>query len=232
MRSLLIRDQMIGEVSAEISSHLTVVRVRSRLPNSKFANTMSGYSVIRKPQRFFKVGRVFMTLWSEPASPNLRDSPNVSSSLIGGRIFSETRHFVVIQKRQGSSLCCPIHTYRKQGTTKLRVGAEYHAIVYAAGSKPELLPQEQSPGMGSFPIVVEDKFVTIDKTSRLNFGKIYTVEHNIKVRNVGKVEKEAVPRLMAALLKSIGIDALDPEMESEKEEGEPTQPFCETFGQT
>lgn len=27
----------------------------------------------------------------------------------------------------------------------------------------------------------------LDQMSRLNFGKIYTVEHNVKVRDVGKV---------------------------------------------
>lgn len=173
--------------------------------------------MIIKPQRFFKPGRVFMTLWSEPASPTVRDDPHVTSSSIGGKIYSETRRFVVVRGGPGYSICCPIQTYRKQGTTKSRVNLENHAIVYAAGSEPKLLPQEQPPGMGAFPITLGDKSVTIDPSSRLNFGKVYTVEHNIKVRNVGKVEKESLPRLRAALLKSMGVDVSDAEIETELE---------------
>jgi hypothetical protein len=129
-----------------------------------------------KPQRFFKVGRVFMTLWSEPAGSSARDGPHISSSSVGGKIFSENRRFVVVRARPGYSLCCPIQTYRKQGTTKSSTSLENHAIVFATGSEPKLLPQEQPPGMGSFPVVLGDKSVTIDPSSRLNFGKVYTVE--------------------------------------------------------
>jgi hypothetical protein len=174
--------------------------------------------MIAKPQRFFKVGRVFMTLWSEPASSTVRDGPHISSSSVGGRIYSETRRFVVVRGGPGYSICCPIQTYGRQGTTKSRVSVENHAIVFTAGSEPKLLPQEQPPGMGSFPIVLGDKSVTIDPSSRLNFGKVYTVEHNIKVRNVGKVEKEWLPRLRAALFKSMGVDASDAETETETED--------------
>jgi len=188
-----------------------------RILNEPFIDRMlirEGYSLITKPQRFFKVGRVFMTLWSEPASSTARDGPNFSSSTIGGRIFSETRRFVVVRSGQGHALCCPIQTYQKRGTTKSRINVENHAIVYAAGSEPKLLPEEESLAMGSFQIVMEDKSVTIDQSSRLNFGKVYTVEHNIKVRNVGKINKESLPRLKAALVKSMGVSVSDGEAET------------------
>jgi hypothetical protein len=158
-----------------------------------------------------------MTLWSEPASSTVRDGPNVSSSTLGARIFSETRRFVVVRGGLGYSLCCPIQTYQKRGTTKQRIKLEHHAIVYTAGTEPILLPEEQSPGMGYFSVIVEDKSVTIDASSRLNFGKIYTVEHNIKVRNIGKINKASLLRLKDALLKSMGIDASDKETETETE---------------
>jgi hypothetical protein len=168
-----------------------------------------------------------MTLWSEPASSTVRDGPNVSCSTIGGRIFSETRRFVVVRGGHGYALCCPIQTYQKRGTTKSRINLENHAVVYVAGNEPKLLPEEESPGMGNFPIVMEDKSVTIDQSSRLNFGKVYTVEHNIKVRNVGKISKESQPRLKTASLKSMGINTsdLDTETGTETEDNvsRPTQ---------
>ncbi len=155
-----------------------------------------------------------MTLWSEPASSTARDGPNFSSSTIGGRIFSETRRFVVVRSGHGYSLCCPIQTYQKRGTTKSHTNLDSHAIVYVAGSEPKLLPEEEWPRMGNFPVVVEDKSVTIDQSSRLNFGKVYTVEHNIKVRNVGKISKELLPRLKASLVKSMGVNVSDGEPET------------------
>jgi hypothetical protein len=155
-----------------------------------------------------------MTVWSEPASSTARDGPNFSSSTIGGRIFSETRRFVVVRSGRGYALCCPIQTYQKRGTTKSHINLESHAIVYVAGSEPKALPEEESPRMGNFPIVVEDKSVTIDQSSRLNFGKVYTVEHNIKVRNVGKISKESLPRLKASLVKSMGVNVSDGEAET------------------
>ena len=80
--------------------------------------------------------------------------------------------------------------------------------------------------MGNFPIVVEDKFVTINASSRLNFGKIYTVEHNIKVRNVGKISKESLPRIKTALIRSMGFDTSDMETETETEtEGMTSRPI-------
>lgn len=37
----------------------------------------------------------------------------------------------------------------------------------------------------------------LDDTSRIHFGKIYTVEHNIKAKNYGEVHRESVEALMA-----------------------------------
>ena len=36
----------------------------------------------------------------------------------------------------------------------------------------------------------------LDPMSRLNFSRVYTVEHNVKVMNVGKVSKDSLPVLL------------------------------------
>lgn len=161
-----------------------------------------------------------MIIWSEPAGHAIRDGPNFSSTPLGARIFSETRRFVVVQSKVGHSLCCPIHTYQKRGTTSRipRVNYGVHAVVHVAGTTPKLLPGEEPPGMGNFPIVLEDRFVTVEPSSRLNFGKVYTVEHNTEVRNVGKISKESVPSLRSAFLKVLmGFDTSDADTEAETE---------------
>ena len=36
----------------------------------------------------------------------------------------------------------------------------------------------------------------LDRMSRLNFGKVYTVEHNVKVMSVGKISRSSMPKLL------------------------------------
>lgn len=37
----------------------------------------------------------------------------------------------------------------------------------------------------------------LDFMSRLNFGKVYTVEHNVKVLPVGKITERSMPRFQS-----------------------------------
>lgn len=104
-----------------------------------------------------------------------------------------------------SSLHRPIHTYSGQGTAKPGVKAEDHAIIYMAGSAPFC-------GAGEGPMLkhsLEVKPASVDqklnKMSRLNFGKIYTVEHNVKVMPVGKITEESMPKLLGHARSSIKI---------------------------
>lgn len=45
----------------------------------------------------------------------------------------------------------------------------------------------------------------LDPMSRLNFGKIHTVEHNVKVKPVGKVTEESMLSLLAYARSSLKI---------------------------
>jgi hypothetical protein len=46
------------------------------------------------------------------------------------------------------------------------------------------------------PIRVEPSDAAeLHRASRINFGKTYTVEHNVKVQKIGKVAKEHLPFL-------------------------------------
>jgi len=75
--------------------------------------------------------------------------------------------------------------------------------------------------------------------SRINFAKIYTVEHNIKVRNVGRVTSESLQEIERHFLKALGIPLLRPAPEPDPTNSEissvltpdtsppftPTEPF-------
>ena len=86
-------------------------------------------------------------------------------------------------------------SYLGRGTTKPGVKAEYHAIIHTT-NKPVYLPGEN--GMRLTPLKVEPdtaQFGTLDPASRLNYAKIYTVEHNVKVWFVSKLTRNARTQL-------------------------------------
>jgi hypothetical protein len=89
-------------------------------------------------------------------------------------------------------------TYGGQGTNKYGVHSEHHAVIHSS-REPVLLPGEESR-MTKPPIRVvhENPRHKLDKSSRLNFTKIYTVECNVKVWFIGKIHQDSEWSLRAA----------------------------------
>lgn len=102
-------------------------------------------------------------------------------------------------------LSSPIYTYNGQGVAKRGVNVQDHAIVYTQGRDPR--PDPREPPMTKRPLefVPSTPDQILDPMSRLNFGKIYTVEHNVKVLKVGHISS----RSMAAFTNSARSVMLD-----------------------
>lgn len=81
--------------------------------------------------------------------------------------------------------------------------------MYTGDQIPEPLPSEQSPyeqPMGDAIKVVGCKpWNTMDPMSRVNFVKIYTVEHNVKVEEFGKVDSADEWKLISQFHSHWGI---------------------------
>jgi hypothetical protein len=92
----------------------------------------------------------------------------------------------------------PILTYGGQGTLKYGVHPEDHAAIYSSRKDgPCILPAEN---MAKEPIRVEvlDLSYKLDPMSRLNYAKLYTVEHNVKVLFIGKIAKKYEQKVVDA----------------------------------
>lgn len=141
--------------------------------------------------RFFKRGRVFAILFSEPAGETApkHDNDNVTTVKFGGRVFTQIRRFVVVQERQGFCYACPIFTYNERGTLKQGCKASEHAIVYLVGSTPTLLEGETGITKKPIGIVPIDSTVQMHIASRIRFGKVYPIEWNVKVKDLGSVSR-------------------------------------------
>ncbi|KAF2181248.1 hypothetical protein K469DRAFT_589579 [Zopfia rhizophila CBS 207.26] len=153
----------------------------------------SGYKIVNKPRAFFKKGRVIMVLWPEPDG-----SPNPQ-----GSVYLKVRRFVVVRARSTFCLCIPISTYQGQATTKANVAAQDHAPVVPIGGVAQLHPEEHRLTKSPLYIKVEDPSISIDLMSRINFAKIYTLEYNIRVRNVGRISSTSIKTLEEYFVDSV-----------------------------
>jgi hypothetical protein len=80
---------------------------------------------------------------------------------------------------------------------------DYAAIIPAGGT---FVPHPKGEQLDKDPIELkmENLAVTIDSMSRINFAKPYSIEHNIKVRNIGRVVGKSVALLDRYFAESLG----------------------------
>ncbi|KFY44233.1 hypothetical protein V495_03558 [Pseudogymnoascus sp. VKM F-4514 (FW-929)] len=161
---------------------------------------------------FFKHGYVFKVLWSEPRGSQNRDDDGEGYSAmkswltrtqyIGETPYTSIRRFVICKAYNGHALCLPILTYSKRGSDKPGIKPEHHAIIYtelnqANRSRNHRQTPQVSEGetpLPNTPIRVEPNAARhqLNMWSRLNYAKVYTIEHNVKVCFVGRIHKNSM----------------------------------------
>jgi hypothetical protein len=123
-------------------------------------------------------------LWSEPVG---KGGTEITER--GGKkgSFQKQRRFVVVDSRKGHSMCLPIMTYGGQGTLKYGVHPEDHAPIYSSKREGPCILEGEAMTHRPIRVDVIDPSHKLDPMSRLNYAKIYTVEHNVKVWFIGQV---------------------------------------------
>lgn len=172
----------------------------------RIAADSEGYETIVNGSKFFKVGRVFKILWTETAGNNIGESEFVTRGLYGEKVFSKIRPFIVVREQKGGCcLCVPMYTYGGLATKKPGINPMDHAMAYDVRKNPILLPGEKK--LRKLPIAIKientDKF---EPTTRINFARIYTIEHNVKALKVGRVIEKHIPLLKKYYKESIVDD--------------------------
>lgn len=81
----------------------------------------------------------------------------------------------------------PILTYGGKGCKKKGVKADKHGIIYERGSKPRLLDKEPKLGFPPVRVEMKEEGEKLSKESRVNYSKLVTVEHNVKVFFIGSI---------------------------------------------
>ncbi len=143
-------------------------------------------------------------LWSEPVGSGGTEITTAKGPY-GERYFAKVRRFLIVSAiHRGHSICLPIMTYSMQGVLKAGVHPEDHAVVYSSRRDGRYLLEREEGLMPKSPIRIEmnSPREKLDLLSRLNYAKVYTVEHNVKVFFIGRVAKECEHALIVAYNKA------------------------------
>ncbi|KAL4759999.1 uncharacterized protein BDW70DRAFT_161057 [Aspergillus foveolatus] len=150
-----------------------------------------------QPPNYYREGKVFSILWHENdgrAGGTLVSRGPQYRGRFGEPIYSTIRRMVVFRQYEQCSWCFAITTYNGRGVAKRGVDPDKHAIVYMRGTTPTLGVGEPRMVKEPLEVVPENPGENLDYMSRLNFSKIYTVEHNVKVLPIGRISNRSMTR--------------------------------------
>ncbi|KAF7901326.1 hypothetical protein EAF00_003547 [Botryotinia globosa] len=170
-----------------------VAKLQRNNTSTQYKNFDPNYRV--HSAREFKFGKVFKVLWSEPSGSTAGGGGGGGTvwsqrEVHGEAIYAKVRRFVIIYPKQGHCLCLPIMSYEGRATSKSGVHPEEHAIIYTT-PEPKLVNNEDGSKMKFDPVkmIPDSSRHALDRASRINYAKIYTVEYNVKVWFIGHVDQ-------------------------------------------
>lgn len=117
------------------------------------------------------------------------------SASVGLSLLRQTKAIIVLAcKRRPRPLLMrtahmyrPILTYDRRGCSKKGVRPSKHGIIYMAGTKPRLIKNEPELGFSPVALHVYADGEKLAKESRVNYSKLVTIEHNVKVFFIGSI---------------------------------------------
>ncbi|KAJ5089650.1 hypothetical protein N7532_008334 [Penicillium argentinense] len=162
-----------------------------------------------RPAEIFQLWEgFFCMLWHEDARLNgivssqkhpLPPNRRYSTGKYQEPTYSSIRRIIVIKEQKGCCWCLyanptdpldrisltifldsPITPYSGQDIAKSGVDRNRHAVIYMRGTRPTTRANEARMTKDPIEVRTAKQDQKLDSISRINFGKVYTVEHNIK----------------------------------------------------
>ncbi|KAK5651228.1 hypothetical protein OQA88_12692 [Cercophora sp. LCS_1] len=133
--------------------------------------------------------QIFKVLWSEPTKSKVTEtlSDTETRESNGAKFYVGVGRFIVIANDEGNCTCVPIVTYQRRGCKKRGVKASKHGIIYDKAGKPVTLPGEPPLGFDPIRAKLYHPDEKLAEESRVNYAKLVTVEHNVRVQFIGRV---------------------------------------------
>ena len=169
---------------------------RVRGTGGEFEPLDPSYKVRKKDYKsFFVVGKVFSTLWTEPfeGPRNDQNETFVSHIKYDAMAFSKIRRFVIVKAGNRACTCLPVTSYQGLGVNKDWINLDEHGFIYS-----HKCPQPVA-GMDKLPLKISlvKRTAPLRDPSLINYGRVYTVETNVKVKEVGDLDSRSRKDLLA-----------------------------------
>ncbi|KAH6711970.1 hypothetical protein BKA61DRAFT_675769 [Leptodontidium sp. MPI-SDFR-AT-0119] len=155
-------------------------------------------------KKFFRPGRVFSTLWTESyddgtQSENDQFPSTVTYQVSKQRVFSKIRRFVVVHQAERIYTCLPVTSYNVKGSKKKGINLNNHGLIYSSKEPP---PHVEGITKAPLRIIRAKRADKITNPTYINYGRVYTVETNVKVRDVGVLDSESL-RLLRTFYREV-----------------------------
>jgi len=75
--------------------------------------------------------------------------------------------------------------------------AKKHAVIYMTGARPTDLRDGHLMNKEAIAVDPSSPDQKLHEMSRLDFRRVHTVEHNVKVKDIGRVSKNSMPYLIS-----------------------------------
>jgi hypothetical protein len=151
---------------------------------------------VRNPRAFFKKGRVFETTWNTPGTPH-----------------SQHARFAVIKPQSTQSIVLPLETFPDRTAMHSTQAANNYAVVVPVDNVPSSLSGNKPSETDRLYVKVENPSVSIDPMSRVNLAKPLTIDHNVRVQNIGRVVGDSVKLLDKSYADSLRHTETEDEMD-------------------
>ncbi|KAK5026381.1 hypothetical protein LTR13_009995 [Exophiala sideris] len=157
------------------------------------------YKERRDVNKFFTRGRIFAMVWAESlggqhGKTGAGADRHVTKGFAGAEFYINVRRMAVVRQREGYCICVPILTYGGQGVKENMPEGEKqaHAVIYEDGTAvPKSFPTE--PVFEKRPIAaLMHGGENLTPSSRVHFAKHHTVEHNVKVKDIGRISDRSM----------------------------------------
>ena len=117
----------------------------------------------------------------------MTNASTASSSVIsshGQQFYTKIRRFVVVRQGDRSCTCLPLTTYDGKGHNKRGINLAEHGQIYGD------IPPSTILGISfsALHVLYSKNATKLQKGCLINYGKVYTVEMNVKVKEIGNLD--------------------------------------------
>ncbi|KAG4432398.1 hypothetical protein IFR05_012127 [Cadophora sp. M221] len=163
-------------------------------------------------KKFFRPGRVFFILWTEPYVDSMQSENDQFRSVTTYQVSykqqkapSKVRRFVVVKQAERHCTCLPVTTtFDGRGYKKRGIILDHHGLIYSSKEPP---PHIEGITKAPLRIVLSNGADQIRNPTYINYGSVITVETNVMVKDIGALDSES-RKLLRTHYKRVQMDNL------------------------